>query len=528
VNPKEKKLKPGKVDELRERWRYETGAIVTASPTVASIEVPGEGRIQVVYVASWDNNVYALRFSDGSRLWSFAADIQPGASLPAASSVHVERVGERDVAYVGLGETVYALDAATGDEVWRFVAGTGCTDVLGDPPGLCSVDGERNQVETSPIVADGKLFFGMDVNDVALGKGGFYAVDAADGRLEWFFDLETGSTCVPDAADEIRRFDGYHTEEELGLPAQFLATRAGCDFDRTPTGCANVWSSPAVDFERELVYFGSSNCDTDEDPNTNEPPPPMPPYDEGLTALRFDGTPAWRWRPREIGNTDLAFGATPNLFTIKRGNAKVEVVGIGGKDGAYYVIDRDGVNEDTGLGFEPADPLALPYWFTQLVPGGPAGGVIGTPLVDEKSRRIVIATAPGFDPVQPQQPTVRALDLDTGAVLWDNAGGAVDDASFGPVGGTPKLAIVGSIIGPMLRIYDAKTGQRLLSRQLGDVVLGSAIASGPVVVDGTILVGTGIGTLVGDPGAPSEITARIPSSLFALCVPGSKGCPKEE
>ena len=35
-----------------------------------------------------------------------------------------------------------------------------------------------------------------------------------------FFDLESGSTCVPDAADEIRRFDGYHDEGELGLPAE--------------------------------------------------------------------------------------------------------------------------------------------------------------------------------------------------------------------------------------------------------------------------------------------------------------------
>ena len=89
MNPKEKKLKKAKLDQLRERWRFRTGAIVTASPTVARVEVPGEGLIQVVYFASWDNNVYAVRLSDGSKLWHFTADVQPGSEYPAASSVAV-------------------------------------------------------------------------------------------------------------------------------------------------------------------------------------------------------------------------------------------------------------------------------------------------------------------------------------------------------------------------------------------------------------------------------------------------------
>jgi outer membrane protein assembly factor BamB len=529
LNAKEKKLKPGKLEALRERWRFRTGAIVTASPSVAALQLPGEGRVQVVYFTSWDNNVYAVRLSDGSKLWHFTADLQPGAQFPAASSPAIARVGERELAIVGLGEVLYALDAASGEEVWRFTAGTGCADELGEPPGLCAFDAERNQIETSPIVADGKVFFGMDVNDVPLGKGGFYAVDAADGRLAWFFDLETASTCTPAAGEEIRRFDGYHSELELGLPAGFLG-RPGCNFDRTPTGCGNVWSSPAVDAERGLVFFGSSNCDTDDDPGTAQPAPPMPPHDCALTALRFDGTPAWRWRPREVDNDDLAFGATPNLFTLKLGKRKVDVVGIGGKDGSYYVLDRDGVNELTGEGFDPGDPLALPYWFRNLVPGGIQGGVIGTPAVDERARRVYLATAQGQadPPSLPQQPTVHALDLDTGDVLWQAGSGPLPDgeASFGPVSATRKLVLVGSIVSQNLRFYDAKTGALLLRRAIGDVGY-SGIASGAAVVDGNVVVGSGIGTLTGDPSDLSELAARTPSSVVALCVPGSKGCPKD-
>jgi glucose dehydrogenase len=146
-------------------------------------------------------------------------------------------------------------------------------DRLRGSPRLCGFEGERNEVESSPIVTDGKVFFGMDVNDREGGKGGFYAVDAHDGRLVWFFDLETGSTCRPLPTDNIRRFDGYHTEAESGLPSGFFTSCPGCHFDRTPTGCGNVWSSAAIDEQRQLVFFASSNCDTDDDPATPRPPP---------------------------------------------------------------------------------------------------------------------------------------------------------------------------------------------------------------------------------------------------------------
>ena len=50
------------------------------------------------------------------------------------------------------------------------------------------------------------------------------------------------------------------------------------------------------------------------------------------------------------------------------------------------------------------------------------------------------------------------------------------------------------------------------------------MASGSAVVDGTLVVGTGIGTRASDPNEPSDITSRIPSIVMALCVPGTPGC----
>jgi outer membrane protein assembly factor BamB len=528
----ERVLGPDNVGQLATRWVFQASAIITSSPVVATIELPGEGRTSVVFFVAWDESVYAVRLADGSLVWEFEAAAQPGAPYPGASTPYVTRVDGEDRVFVAYGETLHALEAATGQEVWRFTAGTGCRDALGNPPGLCDFDAERNQIESSPVRVDDTLVFGMDTDDRETGKGGVYGVDVRSGHLLWFFDLESASTCRPNAGDAITRFDGYHSEAELGLPPGFLASRPGCGFDRTPTGCGQVWSSFAVDFERGLVYTASSNCDTDEDPGTTIPPPPMPPFDEAIFALDFDGNPVWRWRPREVDPDDLAFGAVPNLFRVEVGGAWRDVVGVGCKDGTYYVLDRDGVNEVNGVAWDDPDPSDLPYWKTQVVPGGDIGGIIASAAVDREARRVYFSTAYGtvadnLPPgKQPQRPTMHALDLDTGAVVWDNgtAGGLANDASYAPTSGIPGVAFTGTVQAPQLRAWDASSGDLLYAQVVSQPALLNAIASPSVVVDGTLLVGTGIGTRSGDPHDIGDQISREPRQLVALCVPGTSGC----
>jgi outer membrane protein assembly factor BamB len=401
ANPAETIVTPDNVDELAERWRMPTRATVTSSPTVAAVDVPGSGLTRVVYQLSWDLDLYAVRLDDGSLLWRYTTVDQPGASYPGVASVHVARLENRDRVFVGQGETFYSLDAVTGEKLWSFTAGTGCGGA--SPPGLCGFDGERNQIESSAYVAGGKVFFGMDVNDVATGKGGVYALDALDGRLLWFFDLESGQTCRPLESDAIRAYDPYHSEEELGLPEGFLASRPGCDHPRSRNGCGNVWSSPAVDLGREAFFIASSNCDMPIDPGTGEPET-MPPFDEAIFSLGFGGDVRWVWRPRRADNLDLAFGAVPNLFQIERAiegvPSALDVVGVGGKDGTYYVLDRDGVNRENGAAWDDDPeshlPADLPYWSTQVVPGGDIGGI--PPPRRSTRRRAASTSAPRSAP----------------------------------------------------------------------------------------------------------------------------------
>jgi len=481
-------------------WRFTTGAVVTASPIVADVDLPGEGRTQVVYTPSWDGHFYALRGADGTLVWSHRFKPHPGASYPQAASASVEVIDGRRVVFVGSGMTMHSFDAATGELLWEFDAGTGCTN--------CDFLAERNEILSSAAVFEDVVYFGMDVNDFGDGKGGVYAVDAKDGTLEWYFDLVTGATCHPDPSDAVRRFDGYHTTDELGLPSDFFSTREGCDFDRTGIACGNVWSSVAIDPERRLLYTASSNCDTDDDPATREPPL-MPPYEEALFALHLDtGAPAWRWRPREVDNDDLAIGAVPNLFETEIAGEAREVVGIGVKDGTYYLLDRDGVNELTGA--------IEPYWQTNTVPGGDFGGIIASASVG--ADKVFFSTAIGTDITNPQKPSAWALDARTGGVVWTNAEAL---PSYAPTSAIPGVVFMGSIGGAVF-VYDSDTG-KLLNRLSGV----GPMSSPAVVVGNRVFFGSGTGARGGSPAAIAFQTSLIPSPISAFCVSGSEGCPEQ-
>jgi len=498
-NPRERQLNAETAPRLINKWRYLTSGMISAQAVVTWVDLPGEGRTQIVIFSSWDRYLYALRTDNGSLVWRYLRKPQPGTFYPWAGTPTIAWIDGQQRVFAPGGETMYCLDAATGAELWQFDAGTGCT--------TCTTREERNQIESTPAVANGLVFFSMDVNDNDPGKGGVYAVDARDGRLVWFFDLFSGGVCRPHPTDEIRRYDGYHDAEALGLPADFFATRAGCDHPRIGYGCGNVWSSPALDLRRGLLFTASSNCDTDDDPNTPEVAPPMPPHDEALFALHLDGSPAWIWRPREEDNDDLAFGAVPNLFEAEIGGATREVVGIGNKDGTYYVLDRDGVNQITGR--------IEPYWATNVVPGGPIGGVIASASVGEGA--VVFSTGFGFSISRPQKPSVHALNADDGSIRWQDS--AVD-TSYAPCMGVPGLALCGGTPRPNINIFDRVEGPLLRSVQAAPVPSG--VAAGATVVGGQLFVGAGTGAF--NEGSDAEREAMRDTPLSAFCIEGTPGC----
>src|SRR5207302_10443898 len=92
-NPARTPITRANVHGLHVKWTFPTGAIVTASPSVAEVKVPGEGRVQVAFIQSLDHTLYALRTRDGTALWRVPLDDQPGAPYQNVASADVRMIG---------------------------------------------------------------------------------------------------------------------------------------------------------------------------------------------------------------------------------------------------------------------------------------------------------------------------------------------------------------------------------------------------------------------------------------------------
>jgi hypothetical protein len=145
-NPFENVLSTGNVGLVGEDGFFSTGGAIDSSPAVAG---------GVLYFGSDDHNVYALNAATGVELWNF----------PTGSPVDSSPAVAYGAVYIGSENlNVYALNAATGARLWNFPTGS--------------------LVLSSPAVADGVVYVGSF-------DGNIYALNAATGDRLWTFT--TGS-----------------------------------------------------------------------------------------------------------------------------------------------------------------------------------------------------------------------------------------------------------------------------------------------------------------------------------------------
>jgi len=443
------------VSRLQPAWVFPTGDAVSASPAV----VDG-----VVYTGSWDGYFYAIDARSGQLRWKFRLDCQMtvvpipevcGGPSPGPDPLRFTTPGgivtaspalSEGTLYFAGGKTVYALKASDGTLLWKRI-------ICGRPEeNDCASDAnDPTQVLSSPSVFDGKIFFGADTGGVAFNipyRGGFVALDTKTGNLIWRFEVD-------------RRLDGKgHVD---GVQNR---------------GCGNVWSSPAIDPRLRLVFFGTADCEEQ----------PLPPYHGSVLALDTEtGHIRWIFRPRESdpNKCDFDFGASPNLIEVY----DKKYVGIGGKDGTYYLLDR---------------LTGQQSWATRVVFGGGVGGFFGGAAFD--GHRIFSATGFGdgnvntqtglcnphySDPANPhivdsfvQEPSMHALDV-AGSILWEEN----NNQSFGATTLAGRVVFSG-FTGlsetdlPAIKAYDARgraQGSRLL------FVYPTQVSGQPGMVDSAIV-----------------------------------------
>ena len=127
--------KPYAVDLLshQAKWSYDAGG--DASPTVAN---------GLVFIGSADGGLYAIdALNGGDPVWLF----------PTGAPITASPVFAAGVVYAASGTTLYAIDALSGAELWRYAAGY--------------------QIDTSPVVVNGFVYIG--------GRDGYLDAISGDG-----------------------------------------------------------------------------------------------------------------------------------------------------------------------------------------------------------------------------------------------------------------------------------------------------------------------------------------------------------
>ncbi len=207
-------------------WFFPTGDAVTATPTVVN---------GTVYVGSWDDYFYALDLETGAVRWKYKLSAQnaitpyPGqqprdatsdGGLVTSSAWYQPGAGTRpDLVIFGGGYTLYALNADTGSLYWSH-------DYTGRPEQPPNPNQDGTRIFSSPVVADGNVLFGVDVDGQKNSRGYVVAASVDTGDPVWEFQTDVGPT------------------------GQVLND-----------GCGSVWSSGTLLPGAGLVVFDTADCD---------------------------------------------------------------------------------------------------------------------------------------------------------------------------------------------------------------------------------------------------------------------------
>lgn len=396
-------LNANSVSLLSPAWEVEVGGPVSATPIIAN---------SVAYVGSYDGNLYALSLQTGEARWTYATgtdvtepNLQIPLGIPGSAAVHDDTVFVGDAAAV-----VHAIDVATGEARW--------TTSVDDQPNAC--------LWSSPVVFNGMVFIGVASVAKEEGfRGSVVALDAATGDIVWRMYM------VPESADG-----------------------------------AGVFAVPAIDTERGTLYVGTQNAYS----------PNPAPYGNPISIVALDaasGEIAWAFNaPPGGGDTaptdDVAFSASPNLFSIDINGQRQDVVGNGQKSGDYWALDR-----------ETGDVV----WNTSVSPAGFLGGMEGSSAVSDGVIAVPATDWPEFD--GPAAGMVTVLDAATGETLWS----ANQDApSASPAAVANDLVLHAGMDG-ILHVYQLANGNELLSYDLEASVSGGIAVSDEIVVLGAATPG---------------------------------------
>jgi polyvinyl alcohol dehydrogenase (cytochrome) len=359
----------------------------------------------MLYGGDWAGNVWARDVETGDVVWEETID---GSRIQAAVAIDDERV------YAGtFGARFAALDRESGDVVWDVPLDE-------DEHPFAASFGAPIHVETEAgplvIVGVGSYENMIATADDATFRGSLVAFDPETGDEKWRYWTTTGDD-----------------EEGAGV---------------------GTWSTPAVDAERGLLYFGTGQHHA------------QPTSDRSDSVIALDvatGEEEWITQFTENdtwtlpdGGKDVDVGTPPSLFEVDGTDA----VGAGDKDGTYKALDRESGDE---------------LWSKKLTDGSPQGGIMHSAAVADGS--VFVASNQGGG-----NALLFSLDVDSGDEIWSvELGGSM----MGPPTWANGVVYTADNSGTV-SAFDAESSELLWSHEVE-----SQSGSGIAVVDGTLYTGYG-------------------------------------
>lgn len=520
-NAGETAISAANAGQLEEKWRFPAAGSKDEIGTIHATPVVVDN---CTYFGTATDPAFFKLGPDGQVLWTYKIPVPKSAldALDAFRSKEAIRarrfesaadgvmgsalVAGETVYFANLGGKVFALHRETGEERW----------ILDTRSAPFPDAHDLNVFFASPILAEGKLIVAggtleqvvaaMPLYQASTGRGFVMALDPADGRVLWKYDVGP-------------------KPQKLDPPIVIEDSWGKHPFHYGPAS-SSLWCTPSFDAESGTIFIGTDVNTAPRRPTDDDPRLDTPDSCAVLALSIADGQRKWStqiasgdvwtnamrsYDPVSGKYKDQSIGDTPKIFSIPIEGRPTKVVGCGCKNGGFYVLRADDgriVAQTpiyTGPPAYPLSPeldprtLALPSAIGGLQTGCATDGVtIFTNGID--AVRLASQETPEESIVPPTGGRVTALSLDTAEERWRHNRPLV--ASIGGPAPAPVFENVGdpvasgiavangvvfftTVVSGKLVALDAAGGDLLKEFDLGPVW------SGPAVSRGRVYVGTG-------------------------------------
>lgn len=284
-----------------------------------SLDLPGEVSLEatplaidgVLYFTGSMAEVYAVDAASGRQLWKF----DPKTWQHNPMKLHFTFAANRGVAYeagrvfvAAIDGRLIALDAKTGNQIWS-------TETT-DPEGPITITGVPRLFKGKVIIGNGGADFGA--------RGYVTAYDQATGKQAWRFYVAPGT---PD--------------ENKSDPAMAAAAKTWSgEWWKTGTGGA-PWNGITFDAEMNRVYVATGNAAPYDSKMRNPGGERDNLYTASIVALDADtGKYVWHYQINPSDSWDYDSTQQMTLATLNIAGEPRKVLMQAPKNGFFYVIDR--------------------------------------------------------------------------------------------------------------------------------------------------------------------------------------------